>query len=296
MKKHGLWLIISANLVVLVTLAFIYPHLMVSPGPLVAGHADLATDCFACHAPLRGASAQRCVACHAVTDIGLRTSKGAPIVRSGQAKAAIKTSFHQALSEPDCMACHSDHAGPKLTQRSRKPFSHELLKADTRTLCVTCHAAPANELHRRFDKACVQCHKTEGWKPASFDHAKLNKSDIDSCSACHKPPVDALHRQIVGNCGQCHASTAWKPATFAHDKLFVLDRDHNVACVTCHVGNNYSRYSCYGCHEHTPARIRAEHEEEGIRNFDNCVRCHRSASDKGEGGDRGAGGGRRQRD
>ena len=32
---------------------------------------------------------------------------------------------------------------------------------------------------------------------------------------------------------------------------------------------------CYGCHEHTPANIRAEHEEEGIRDFENCVECHR---------------------
>jgi cytochrome c peroxidase len=24
-----------------------------------------------------------------------------------------------------------------------------------------------------------------------------------------------------------------------------------------------------------PAKIRAEHEEEGIRNFENCVECHR---------------------
>ena len=47
--------------------------------------------------------------------------------------------------------------------------------------------------------------------------------------------------------------------------------------MTCHTGNDYSRYTCYGCHEHTPAKIRAEHQEEGISNFTNCVECHRSA-------------------
>jgi len=55
MKRPWLMLIVAANLVVIVALAFIYPHLMLSPGPLMPAHAQLATDCFACHTPLRGA-------------------------------------------------------------------------------------------------------------------------------------------------------------------------------------------------------------------------------------------------
>lgn len=45
-----------------------------------------------------------------------------------------------------------------------------------------------------------------------------------------------------------------------------------------------SRYTCYGCHQHTPANIRGEHIEEGIRNFANCVDCHRSADEEDIGG------------
>jgi hypothetical protein len=48
-KRPVLLIVIALNLLVLVSLAFVYPHLMVSPGPLVKGHAELATDCFACH-------------------------------------------------------------------------------------------------------------------------------------------------------------------------------------------------------------------------------------------------------
>jgi hypothetical protein len=102
----------------------------------------------------------------------------------------------------------------------------------------------------------------------------------DQCESCHKAPGDSLHRQITGNCKQCHNQQAWKPAAFEHDKLFLLDRDHNVSCVTCHVNNDYSRYTCYGCHEHRPDKIRREHLEEGIRDFENCVECHRSAHEK----------------
>ena len=83
-----------------------------------------------------------------------------------------------------------------------------------------------------------------------------------------------------GNCGQCHTPKAWKPATFEHDKFFVLDKDHNATCVTCHTGNDYKRYTCYGCHEHTPANVRAKHREGRHPDFENCVECHRSADEE----------------
>ena len=248
MKGRWLWILISANLLALVVLAFAYPKMMVSPGPLIGEHAALATDCFACHAPLRGAVSDRCITCHALPDIGLRTTKGVPISKSKPNKA----SFHQELGDGNCMACHSDHAGPMLAQHNRKSFSHDLLRAATR----------------------------------------------ERCESCHKAPVDNLHRQMTGNCGQCHSLPSWKPASFDHAKFFPLDADHNASCVTCHSTNDYSRYTCYGCHEHTPANMQAKHREEGVgENLDNCVRCHRSANGEGEGGyGGGRGKGSRERD
>ncbi len=230
MTRRWIWWLVSLNLLALLALVFMYPHWMVSPGKVMAAHGAIATDCFACHAPLRGASAARCIACHALPDIGRRSTLGKPIARK-----TLKVSFHQDLLEQNCMACHSDHAGPRLLQKSRKPFSHALLRSNVREQCQTCHRAPA----------------------------------------------DRLHSKIVGNCSQCHAQSAWKPASFDHDKSFVLDRDHNVECATCHVNNDYSRYTCYGCHEHTVQNILREHRDEGIRNLDNCVECHRSADDEG---------------
>jgi hypothetical protein len=137
-KRPVLLIVIALNLLALIALAFAYPHLMVSPGPLVKGHEELATDCFACHAPWRGASTQRCTACHAVADVGLKTTQGVPIPNR-----TVKVSFHQQLIEQDCMACHSDHQGPRLTQRSRKPFSHALLVASVREQCTH----PQQEVH-----------------------------------------------------------------------------------------------------------------------------------------------------
>lgn len=281
MKRGWLFWAIAANLVVLVGLAFAYPHLMISPGPLIKGHAALATDCFACHTAWRGATAQNCIGCHALPDIGLRTTQGIAVPQHG-----IKTSFHQQLTEQNCMACHSDHAGPKLTRRSSTSFSHALLKPEVRQACATCHAKPTNEMHRTLTVGCAQCHQPEAWKPATFEHAALAKDVLAHCEACHKPPADKLHAQITSNCAQCHAQNAWKPATFDHTKFFRLDEDHNASCVTCHVGNQYSRYTCYGCHEHTPSNIRRKHEKEGIRDFENCASCHRDARGEDEGGAR----------
>lgn len=298
MKGRWLWIVISANLVALVALAFIYPHLMVAPGALETGHTQLATDCFACHSPLRGATADRCIACHALPDIGLRTTKGAAIVNA----KLLKVSFHQELSDQNCMACHTDHAGPKLTKRSRKPFSHAMLRVDARDRCDACHAVPTSgpkaDLHQALSVGCDKCHKTEAWKPATFDHAALTPAELGRCESCHKAPADTLHQQMTGDCAQCHKTQAWKPASFDHDKSFPLDQDHNATCVTCHTGNNYKQYTCYGCHEHTPTNMQAKHREEGVsESLDNCVRCHRSASDEGGGkgqGERGTSG--RERD
>jgi hypothetical protein len=233
-KRPLLPVVVALNLVAVLALVFIYPHLMVSPGALISGHAGLATDCFACHAPWRGASSKLCIECHVPADIGLRTTAGVPV-----AKKTIKSSFHQDLIEQDCMACHSDHRGPRLTRRSRKPFSHTLLRPAVRERCASCHAAPG----------------------------------------------DRIHRNIKVQCGQCHGTDAWKPATLDHAEFFELDRDHDATCETCHTGNDFSRYTCYGCHEHTPQGVRAEHVEEGIPDYENCVECHRSASGEPERGE-----------
>ena len=231
MKRGWILAIIAANLLAITALVLKFPSLMVSPGPVVKAHTAIATDCFACHVPLRGASAELCISCHAVGDIGLRTSLGQPITRIQN-----KVAFHQQLQEKNCMAFHTDHVGPRLVHQSQKTFSHALLLPGTQ----------------------------------------------QRCENCHKPPADTMHRQISGNCAQCHSSTKWKPAKFDHAKLFLLDGDHNASCVTCHTNNDYSKYTCYGCHEHQPDRIRSKHLEEGIRNFENCVACHTSANEEPE--------------
>jgi hypothetical protein len=228
MKRRAVVYIFVANLAALALLVFIYPHLMVAPGPLIEGHQTLTTDCYACHDNFLGTRSARCIECHKPDRIGLFTSKGVAI-----AGKPGKAAFHAKLAQKDCLACHGDHAGVLKYRQASGRFAHGLL----------------DDITRR------------------------------QCASCHSKPVDSLHKQVVGECSSCHNTQRWTPATFDHDKYFRLDSDHNAKCVTCHVGNDYRRYTCYGCHEHTEANIREEHAEEGIRNWQNCVKCHRSSAE-----------------
>jgi hypothetical protein len=278
MKLKPLTLIILTNLAVLLGLVFFAPQLMVSPGKLTDAHGALAKDCFACHSPFVGATADKCTVCHKVADIGLKTTQGVAIDKEHKAVA-----FHQHLTEADCIACHSEHRGVQ-PFRPVGRFSHELLQPAVQQQCEGCHRKPGDALHRKISDACGQCHTPERWKPATFDHERyfrllLEPTQQRECDGCHRKPDDGLHQQISGNCGQCHSQERWKPATFDHDRYFRFDRHHTTECITCHVNNDYGSYTCYGCHEHSRSGIRAEHQEEGIYDYENCVDCHRSGDE-----------------
>jgi hypothetical protein len=111
------------------------------------------------------------------------------------------------------------------------------------------------------------------------------------CIGCHR--ADDEHRGEFGSdCGECHSVETWEGARFDHE--FPLDHgeEGTIPCRTCHEDRtNYKSYTCYGCHEHSPARIRAKHDEEGItgRELEDCVRCHptgREHEGEGRGGER----------
>jgi hypothetical protein len=54
--------------------------------------------------------------------------------------------------------------------------------------------------------------------------------------------------------------------------------------VTCHP-NALTAYTCYGCHEHDPQKIRAKHLKKGISDFANCIACHPTGQEHEGGGD-----------
>lgn len=230
MKRLALG-IIAVNLVVIVALAFVFPDAMLAPGKLIPAHANLSDDCFACHAPLQGASEARCATCHKVADIGILTVAGAPVVQS-----TPMAPFHQGLASTDCMSCHTDHPMASLTPS----HSH------------------------------------------TFAHAMLTPAVGAACSSCHTPPSDTIHVAPVAQCSTCHTQTTWAAAAIDHTRFFALSGPHDVACTSCHTtAGDFTKYTCFSCHEHEEADLLREHREEGINNIDNCVACHKDAHAEG---------------
>jgi len=260
--------------IILAALALAFPHVMLNPGPLLKGHEKLKTSCMSCHEPFGGTTSARCITCHKPGDIGIRTVAGERIPADSG-----KTNVHKALAGKSCTGCHSDHKGAKAT--ALRTFRHLDLPPEIRRKCIDCHRErkPEDEIHRSLSSGCAQCHTTERWKPATFDHRNFNPSSGKQCITCHKEekPNDALHKEYLAACGSCHSTSRWKPATFNHNRYFRLDGDHRASCRTCHTDPaNYKTYTCYNCHEHSAANIAAEHREEGIYRYDNCMKCHRS--------------------
>jgi len=265
----------SFAVLLIIGMVIYFPHATINPGKLLSGHGEVKEDCLACHSPFRGASTEKCKVCHKPAEIGRVTVAGAPLVQKED-----KTLFHKNLGNIDCISCHSEHNGPDGDRLTRR-FSHDFLDDGIRKDCAACHLnrKPQDQLHTRVGENCADCHAVAGWRPAEFDHNRLAVPLQGQCAECHlaNRPDDALHRQVQQNCGTCHTTSAWKPATFEHDKYFRFDRHHPADCRSCHANSqNYSQYTCYGCHEHSRARIAEKHQKEGIWQFEDCVRCHRS--------------------
>lgn len=221
------WAALGLTLMVGVGAIVLFPYAAVTPGVLVAGHEARKNDCFACHTVLRGAPRAKCVACHPLDDLGLRTSAGSPLAKDNRRSNLL----HRQL-KGECSACHTEHKG-RSRENAMTKFTHELLNADLRDDCASCHS---------------------------------------------EKPADALHGAAATQCSACHTSRSWRPATFEHAKYFRFDREHPARCADCHpTKGSYAGYTCYGCHEHTPAQMAKEHREEGIANVEACAKCHRSA-------------------
>lgn len=178
----------------------------------------------------------------------------------------------QGSTDKQCINCHKVRDIGVLNSKGEKiltpkiAFHHLLTKEE----CISCHVGHIGH---------IQINNNKGIK--NFSHNLLSEEIRNKCISCHTKPRDTIHLNASDNCLTCHSLLKWKPASLNHEKFFRFDRNHPGSdCATCHTDkNNYKIYTCYGCHEHSENKIRREHEEEGIRDFSNCVKCHRSGNE-----------------
>jgi hypothetical protein len=184
----------------------------------------------------------------------------------------------------DCFACHVPFIGSTSRQCIACHQVAEIGLKTTRGIAIDKEQKNVAFHQELVEDDCMACHSEhKGVQPfrpiGRFSHELLRASVQERCDSCHSNPEDALHRKIKGGCAQCHTNDAWRPATFDHREYFRFDRHHDTECATCHVSDDYAKYTCYGCHEHSRSKIREEHFEEGIRDYENCTECHRSGDE-----------------
>ena len=265
--------------------------------PLTGKHVPV--DCAKCHVNnVYKGTPKTCVGCHQKDDT------------------------HKGQFGTDCGACHKTDAWQGATfdhSKSAFPLTGKHVPVDcakchvnnvykgTPKTCVGCHQK--DDTHKgQFGTDCGACHKTDTWQGATFDHSKsafpltgkhvpvdcakchvnnVYKGTPKTCVGCHQDP--AYHLAVFGAaCADCHTANAWQPAKYNRSHTFPYDHGESgvSSCKTCHP-TQVKAYTCYGCHEHTEARIAAKHREEGIADFANCMKCHPTGREKEGGGGKG---------
>ena len=278
--------------------------------------------CLACHTDIRAefgdstqlhgvfAEAAQCRTCHTEHhgSAGELTVLGANALDHSKFGFSLATHLVTAAGRSfECADCHAP-----------KSF------AFTASRCESCHREYQPDFMAEhaaeWGANCRSCHDGTAATGSAFDHARTDfaltgaHAQVD-CAGCHrpagspeplaKPPVtcigchraDDTHNGSMGeDCAACHSAVNWKDAQFDHTFPLAHGSRRPSECTVCHqdAPRNYERYTCYGCHEHSPQRIAAEHREEGISAAElaNCMSCHPTGREhEGEGRDR-----RRDRD
>jgi len=215
-----------------------------SSGILLGGvysHAELGSDCAACHASFLSAAkmSDRCLDCH--SDI-MNQSKDFHIIM-----------FAQSQQHP-CQDCHTDHHGAEATLTNQKMinFPHDQLgfslKRHLKTasgaaftcadchlltftrpeesLCVVCHNSYQADFMQKhqiaFTGDCLSCHDGID-RFTSFDHGKTpfilsGKHQQVLCQDCHRAAHAIADLQgLPQDCKSCHAAKDPHAGQFAAD-------------------------------------------------------------------------------
>jgi len=247
--------------------------------------------CQDCHADIHKRQlGANCEQCHTVRGWGVSVKE----IEQHNNRFPL-TGAHAAV---DCDSCHKNAANSKFQIMS--------------TMCYSCHAAEfksASPNHQTtgFSTTCDQCHTTDNWLNAKFDHSATGfpltgghsdppRTCIDchvnnnynlagaTCYSCHQKDFQNTSNpnHVAAGfstlCQQCHTTAAWQPATFDHSKSsFPLTGSHTVPprqCADCHINNNYNitNTTCISCHQKDYNNATTPVPHAGFPT--NCEQCH----------------------
>ena len=202
--------------------------------------AHISVDCIGCHIDGQFAGTPNdCWSCHET------------------AFSAVADPNHVSNNfDHDCTKCHETNGwSPATFDHNSTMFPltgahitvsciscHESGYTNTPAECIACHQSdydnttdPAHAA-AQFPTGCSECHSTNAWEPASWDH-----------DGQYFPIYSGSHRQAWNNCGDCHKNPA-----------------------------SYAQFECIFCHDHEKTRMDEKHHEVNDYSFDSpsCFRCH----------------------
>lgn len=177
---------------------------IVDPGELSPKHQFLSNNCEACHTPHQGATADKCIACHANNHALLQRQP---------------TAFHGDVKS--CRECHIEHRGEAVRPTQ---MDHEALVGIGLSELKTKPAGSAERETAAKLKEWIAAHKNTGENP----HPRLSAREATlNCATCHA--TKDKHQGFFGtNCAECHGTSKWTIAEFQHPPASSMD------CAQCH--------------------------------------------------------------
>src|SRR5450631_20705 len=257
---------------------------------------NVGTRCQDCHADIHKRQlGANCEQCHTVRGWSVSIKE----IQQHNNRFPL-TGAHAAV---DCDSCHKNAANSKFQIMS--------------TMCYSCHQSEfkqtkaPNHVALGYSTTCDQCHGTDNWLNAKFDHnsvgfplagghavpplecasCHLNNNfnlTTTACISCHQTAYNNAnspvpHKGFPTTCEQCHDTVQWTDGKFDHSGTgFALTGMHMVPprqCADCHKQNNYNltNTACITCHQ--TDFTNAKNPDHVAGNFSqSCATCHTTAA------------------
>jgi hypothetical protein len=197
--------------------------------------------------------ALRCVQCHDIKNFGSASSDC----------VSCHTDIHQAKLSNSCDRCHTTRSWVVNAIQAHANTSFPLIGVHARLDCKSCHISEIEGEYSFVKSECVACHSADFQRAQSPSHTAMS---------------------FGTRCEDCHNPLGWQPASFnRHDAFFPIMTGVHAgrwnSCADCHAnGQDFSIFSCFGCHEHSQARMDGGHGDVRGYSYDSnaCFSCHRT--------------------
>ena len=175
---------------------------LISNGPLSSSHAQLESECEACHTKFESVSDDKCSVCHEKfgDERGVHSFDAHYIYRSFDYRRAFRRD-----AESPCFSCHPEHLGRQVTITS---------VPDGR--CLTCHEFGSfNQAHPAFQPVSEADDANLNFTHIRHVQRIREEEGIDDlervCLHCHIPRQDGRTFEPVNfdrHCSQCHLKSS----------------------------------------------------------------------------------------